>query len=128
MAADILKLLDQLQPSVRRGFLESVAEIKSEAQMMMLIKAIDLGDVEQALHVLSLREEMFAPLDDAIRHAYVEGGVAVLAGLPPVPDPFPGGAWLRALMREIRARKPGSPPSPPSSSPASSKNSGGWSR
>lgn len=101
----ILKLADELEPQVRKAFLAAVNDIKSEAQIGLLISALEAGDIEGALRVLNLRPEMFAPLDDALRAAYLQGGAAALAGLPTLPDPFPEGALLRALMAAIRVRR-----------------------
>jgi len=112
MAHDILKLLDKLTPKVRRAFLQSIADIKSEAQLAVIISAIDRGDVESALRALNLKPEFFAPLDDALRAAYMQGGAAALAGLPRLPDPFPAGAWLRASMDAIQGPSAGCLSSP----------------
>jgi len=108
MAKNILELLDELAPTIRAAFLQSLADIKSEAQMALLVSAYERGDIEGFLRVLNLRPEMFAPLDDALRAAYLEGGRNALAGLPAIPDPFPVGVWLRGLMAAIHARKRGS--------------------
>ncbi len=107
MAHDILKLLDQLEPSVRKAFLASIQDIRSEAQMAVIVGALERGDIPAALTALNLRPEFFAPLDDVLRAAYMQGGAEALAGLPRLPDPFPEGAWLRALMAAIRARNSG---------------------
>lgn len=107
MANDILKALDALAPNVRAAFLASIADIKSEAQLSVIVGALERGDIEAALQALNLRAEFFAPLDDALRAAYLQGGANALAGLPVIPDPFPAGAWLRGLMAAIQERKRG---------------------
>lgn len=107
MAHDILKLLDQLEPDIRKAFLAAIDDVTSEAQMSVIIGALNKGDIESALHALHLKAEFFSLLDGALRDAYIQGGAAALAGLPVLPDPFPVGAWRRALMVEIHARKDG---------------------
>jgi hypothetical protein len=97
MSYDILKTLDELVPSVRKAFLVAINDIKSEAQMAVLIAAIKRKDVAGALAAINLDASFFQPLDDALRAAYIEGGIRSLAGLPTIPDPFPVGAWLRGL-------------------------------
>lgn len=104
MAKDILDHLDELEPHVRDAFLKAIKDIQSEAQMAMLIGRYEAGDIEGFIRVLNLRDEFFAPLDDALRAAYLEGGRNALVGLPVLPDPLPGGAWLRGLTAVIRAR------------------------
>lgn len=108
MAHDILKLLDKLEPKVRDAFLQSLRDITSEAQLAVIIGALDRGDFESALRALNLRPEFFSPLDDTLRAAYMQGGAEALAGLPRLPDPFRVGAWLRASMAAIRGRRDGS--------------------
>ena len=107
MAHDLLKLLDKLEPKVRRAFLQSISDIKSEAQLSVIIGALRRGDIESALRALNLKPEFFAPLDDALRAAYMQGGAAALAGLPRLPDPFQVGAWLRASMAGTNAQSAG---------------------
>lgn len=104
---DIIKLLDELAPSVRAAFLASIADIKSEAQITAIIEALRRGDIAGAVQVMNLRAEMFAPLDDALRAAYLRGGADALSALPRLPDPFPVVAWLLASMAETHARKHG---------------------
>lgn len=108
MAANILKILDELEPSVRDAFLTAVADIKSSAQLSVIAGALDRGDIEAALHALNLRAEFFAPLDDALRAAYLQGGADALAGLPRIPDPFQVAALWRGLTGETPAPKRGS--------------------
>ncbi|MEO1189067.1 MAG: hypothetical protein AAFW60_08335 [Pseudomonadota bacterium] len=108
MAQDILALLDQLAPNVRKAFLVAINDIKSEAQMAVIIGAIQRRDIDAALQALNMDASFFQPLDDALRAAYLQGGANALAGLPVLPDPFPGGVWLRGLTAAIPAPKPGS--------------------
>ncbi|MBM2293750.1 hypothetical protein JQX09_17615 [Sulfitobacter pseudonitzschiae] len=108
MAQDILRLLDDLEPMVRKAFLAAINDIKSEAQMAVIIAAIQRKDLTAALAALNLDASFFQPLDDALRGAYLQGGVNALAGLPVLPDPFPGGAWLCGLMAATHAPNPSS--------------------
>ena len=107
MAKTIIELLDELEPLVRQAFFEAVRDIKSEAQMAVIVSAIERRDVDSLIRALNLEPEFFSPLDDALRAAYLEGGRNALAGLPVIPDPFPGAAWLRGLTGETTARNAG---------------------
>ena len=107
MADPIQTLLDRLAPEIRRAFIEAIADVKSEAQLAVIAGALDRGDVDAALRALNLDAAFFAPLDDALTAAYLEGGRNALLGLPVIPDPFPvAGRWF-ALMAAIRAQKNG---------------------
>jgi hypothetical protein len=107
MANDINKALDKLEPSVRRAFLRSLQDIRSEAQLGLIARHLENGDISSALVALNLRAEFFQPLDDALRAAYLEGGRNALAGLPALTDPFPGGGLWLALMAGTRAPRLG---------------------
>lgn len=112
MAHDVLKLVDQLAPDVRKAFLEVINDIKSEAKISVIAGHLENGNIEAAVVALHLREEFFAPLDEAMRAAYLRGGADALSGLPRLFDPFLGSAWLLVLMGEIHAQKTGSEPNP----------------
>lgn len=72
--ATILDLLDQLAPEAQKAFIDAVADIASDTRMTALEAAIQRGDVQSALRVLSLEDGYFAPLDRALRGAYETGG------------------------------------------------------
>lgn len=107
MAEKIPDLLDKLAPEMRKAFLESIADITSEAQIAMIVGALERGDVEAAIGALHIKAEMFQPLDDALRGAYMTGGREALAGLPTITDPFPGRGWWFALAALARAQRSG---------------------
>lgn len=95
--------IDALEPAIREAFLRSIADIRSEAQLSLVVDALERGDVQRLAAVLNLDPSFFAPLDRAIQGAYLEGGARALAGLPVIPDPATGGKSLSASMRVTRA-------------------------
>lgn len=105
--ADLQRQIDALEPVIREAFLRSVADIRSEAQMSLVVDALERGDVQRLIAVLNLDPTLFAPLDRAIQGAYIEGGILALSGLPVIPDPDTGGKSLSASMRVTRARSGG---------------------
>lgn len=102
---NLLKLLDTLAPEVREAFLASIDDIKSEAQLVVIIAALQRGDLDAAIAALHIRPEFFAPLDTALTAAYLQGGREVLANLPAIADPLAEGALLRAWTQEIRGQR-----------------------
>lgn len=70
----LLQLLDELAPGVQAAFLASVRNIRSDFQMRAFEDAYRAGDIEGALRILHLDAAYFAPLDDALRAAYLAGG------------------------------------------------------
>lgn len=103
----IAALLARIEPRVRDAFLAAIADVRSEAQLAVIAGALRDGRLDDALRALNLGAEFFAPLDDALRAAYLEGGRNALVGLPVLPSPFPQGVWLSALMAGTSARKRG---------------------
>ena len=104
---DVEKLLADLEPTVRRAFERAIADITSEAQLALIAGHLARGDIDAAVIAANLRPEFLAPLDDALLAVQLEAGRRAMAGLPAIPDPFPGGAWSRALMVATLARKRG---------------------
>lgn len=99
--------IEALEPVIRDAFLRSVADIRSEAQLALVIDALERGDVQRLVAVLNLDPTFFAPLDRAIQGAYLEGGIRALSGLPVIPDPATGGKSSAASTRATRARSGG---------------------
>jgi hypothetical protein len=89
--AALQRQIDALEPLIRDAFLRSIADMRSEAQLSLVIDALERGDVQKLVAVLNLDPAFFAPLDRAIQGAYIEGGFRALSGLPVLPDPVTGG-------------------------------------
>lgn len=104
---ELARQIDMLEPLIRDAFLQSIADIRSEAQMDLVVDALERGDVNRLVAVLNLDPTFFAPLDRAIQGAYLEGGFRALSGLPVISDPVTGGKSLSALTRVTRARSGG---------------------
>jgi len=79
--------LKALEPELRKAFLAAVADIKSEAQLAVVARAIEEGRIQDAIRIMGADEAFWAPLDDAIRAAYLRGGRDAIAALPVIPDP-----------------------------------------
>lgn len=85
---EIEKAIQMLEPQVREAFLSAVADVRSSAQLVYIVKALEAGDIDRALTLARIEPAFFAPLDDAIRAAYLMGGRDALTGLPAIADPF----------------------------------------
>ncbi|MCV6900960.1 hypothetical protein OE165_28410, partial [Escherichia coli] len=64
--------IDALEPTIRQAFLQSIADMRSEAQMALVVDALEKGDVQRLYAALNLDPTFFAPLDRAIQGAYIE--------------------------------------------------------
>lgn len=81
------KALALLEPQMRDAFLASVADVRSSAQLAVIVRALENGRIDQALAALNVDAAFWAPLDDAMRQAYLLGGRNAIAALPVIPDP-----------------------------------------
>ena len=71
-----------MRPDLREAFLQAIDDVVSISQIEMIEAAIASGDVQRVMQVLHLGPEFFAPLDDAIRRAFLQGGAYQLSMLP----------------------------------------------
>ena len=94
--ADLAAQIAAWEPQIRDAFLAAVADVRSAAQLSLLMDAIERNDMARIIAVLNLDPSFFAPLDRAITGAYIEGGFRALSGLPVIPDPAGPGKWLSA--------------------------------
>jgi len=83
-----------MEPGIRKAFLQAIADVRSTAQFAVIEAAIERGDIQAVINSLRLGREFFAPLDDAIRNAFVQGATYQLASLPKKALPTSGGGPL----------------------------------
>lgn len=68
-------LIDRFEPEIRKGFQEAIRNVKSDAVLSEIEKAIRAGDINQALRFTGISEAALRPLTDRIERAYETGGV-----------------------------------------------------
>ena len=81
--------IDAMEPLIRDAFLAAVNDVRSSAQLALIVGHLERGDVRAAVDALGLDPAFFAPLDDAIRAAYLAGGRDAILALPAIANPFP---------------------------------------
>ena len=101
----LLDAIEALEPSFRAAFEASIADIKSSAQMAVIIRALEENRIDDVINALNLKPEFFAPLDDAIRGAYLAGGRASLRALPALTEPGGGRLAIRFGGNTPRAQR-----------------------
>lgn len=99
MAADtrrrLLALARELEPGFARAFVAAVRAIKSEAQLTLLIEAIERGNVDDAIRILQIRSETFQALDDEMRATFLRGAAYQIESLPKkLTDPSTGAKFV----------------------------------
>lgn len=119
--SEVQAVLDTLEPEVRKAFLDAIGRITSQAQLQTIIGHIQNGNVEAAIAALRVDPVFFQPLDRALSDAYYRGGVAALAALPKIPDPFRVVQRFLASMEDMTAPNSGQDHTSQTSSPPSPK-------
>ena len=115
--SEVQAILDALEPDVRKAFLDAIGRITSQAQLQTIIGHIQNGNVEAAIAALRVDPVFFQPLDRALSDAYYRGGVAALAALPKIPDPFRAVQRFLASMEDMTAPNSGQDHTSQTSSP-----------
>lgn len=76
---ELLRLLDKLEGPIRAALLRDVRNITSRAQIAAMERAIAAGDLDALLRAAGIRPGSWAQLTEAIRQAYIEAGIFVIA-------------------------------------------------
>lgn len=88
-------LIDKLSPEMERLFNEAIARIKNETVVARVIEALERRDVDGAIEALRIESEAFAPLKEALRQAFNQGGILTVGDMPRLFDPM----GARVLVR-----------------------------
>jgi len=95
---EILKLIDQFTPVIRKAFFTALSDITDEIVLNSVIDAINSGDVNAAFEALGFNRAAMRPLETAIEQAFETGGVLSAEYVPRV-----GGVKFRFDVRNSRA-------------------------
>lgn len=77
-------LLEQWEPEIRKAFLEAVYNQRSVAQVDLIIKYLEKGDIENALRAVNLDPVYWLPWDRTLRQAYEAGGITTAQAVPAI--------------------------------------------
>lgn len=82
-ARQLQRLMDSMEPSLLRAFLDSIQGVTSRAAIAELEAAVEAFDVERALRAAGVRDYSFSELAEAIRENYrIAGDYIVAADVP----------------------------------------------
>jgi hypothetical protein len=98
-------LAESLEPGLRRTFLGAVDEIRSNAELGLIVERLEAGDIEGALAALHIDRAAFGEFEDELRNVYVEGGRVAVQQFPRLPDPGGNRLVLRFDARNPRAER-----------------------
>lgn len=83
MAANrIDQLIDSWSPRLRRAFLDSIYQIRNQAQITQIANMLEAGDVDGALRAVGIDPVKFRPLDKALTDAFEAGGTYAAKAVP----------------------------------------------
>ncbi len=69
----------KMEPAIRDAFIAAIQSARNSVKFSDLVEALESQNIERAVRLLRIEQGVLFPLDDAIRAAYVAGGVSVAA-------------------------------------------------
>ncbi len=84
---DIDALIDSWAPKLQRAFMLAIAGIRDAAQVGLIAKMLERGDVDGAIRAVGLDPLAFRDLDKAIADAFEDGGRRAAADIPALGQP-----------------------------------------
>ena len=69
----------KMEPAIRDAFIAAIKAARNSVKFGDLVEALEIQNIERAVRLLRIEQGVLFPLDDAIRAAYVAGGVSVAA-------------------------------------------------
>lgn len=81
-SAQLAALLKKLEPAIQKAFIASILKAGAAINQKALIESLSAGDLEGAAQLLRIEQAALFPLVEAVRGAFVEGGLAVGSALP----------------------------------------------
>lgn len=92
----LLALIAKLDQRMVQAFSRAIIDLKSDAQMANLTEAIKNNDLQGIFDALNLSRTVFAPLEEAIREAFLQGGAY---SLEEIRNPPRGSGAGRMVLR-----------------------------
>lgn len=75
----IEQLLQEYAPLLQKAFLEGVADLRSNANLSLIVEALERNDIEAAIKALNLEPAAFRSFDRALAAVFDAGGVTATA-------------------------------------------------
>ena len=98
-------LLQEHAPLIQAAFLASIADIRSQVTLKLLVERLEKGDVAGAIEALNLERAAFGRVEDAIARAYNAGGTAMTGNMPTLRDRAGARVVVRFDSRNLRAEE-----------------------
>ncbi len=99
----IEELLATHDVRLMEAFLASVADLRDNITLRVVVERLERGDVNGAINAMQLDADAFSRLELAIAEAYNAGGAATVAALPRLIDPDGNRVVFRFGVRNLAA-------------------------
>ena len=96
------RLIDAWDPILQRAFLKSIENIRDQAQIEQIVKALEDGSLEAAMRAVGINPVLFRPMDKALSEAFEAGGNIVTSGFPDVGN---AGEYKTVFQFDVRNPK-----------------------
>ena len=83
-AREFARLVDELEPNVRRAFYASVTDLQANVDWPALLDALERGDTESAIAALHIDEAAFQEYSSVMTDAYAKAGASTAAQIAEV--------------------------------------------
>ncbi len=89
------KLAEGFEPKIRRAFLAAFEDVRNQAGVNAMAELIRIGRVDALTEALGINSARFAPLAEAVRSVFAEGGRLAALEIPPLVSnaPLLQGQW-----------------------------------
>lgn len=77
-------MVEALEPDIRDAFLRAVRSMRQSAPVSVLSDLLEAGRIDDVIEVLGMDTARLSPLTEAVRAAFVAGGVQGAAEVPPI--------------------------------------------
>lgn len=75
-------LLRELQPVVRKAFIDAMRTTATAVNRAALIRALEARNIPLAMELLRINQQAIFPVGEAVRTTYLQGGASVATSLP----------------------------------------------
>lgn len=78
------QLAESLEPAIRDAFLASIRSQRETAAVTVIAELIEAGQTEAIAEILGVNAARYATLTEAVRNAFIVGGVQAATEIPPL--------------------------------------------
>lgn len=97
------QLIEYYEPRISAAFMASIDDIKDSAVLSEIVRALETGNIEDAVRAIGMDRAALAPVEDEIARAFERGGREVAQTLSLLRAPDGARVTFRFDVRNLRA-------------------------